>query len=123
MSNQKLIAAGVVVAVVCGAFLLFAAGSLLVGPLGTTSGTDWRDFVDHPGKYKGKTVTLPLTLSQNYGLHEEPIAFFETDGGNEIVVSLPKDIYVPNVTRGTKLWVTFLCDGTRGNVAKKIERR
>lgn len=132
-----LLAVGISVLLFASCLGLFAviSGSTKVAPGRSTDRStsesvtvDWVDFADNPSKYKGKTITLPLTVDQAYSIQDPDggPAWFRTDGRHQISVTIPKGLQVPNALQDEKVTVTFYCCGqltNTENVAKKIERR
>jgi hypothetical protein len=124
--------------ILCIIFALVAVACSGIGPKPQIKGQeDWEadaDFVDNTAKYKGKSLTMPLTylgsdistaklrdrLGTN-GLFRGEAA----GGGFNIIIDLPATLDVPDVQYLGHVVVTFDCkEGNldKGNLAKKIER-
>ncbi|MGH8688814.1 MAG: hypothetical protein ACREVQ_14025 [Burkholderiales bacterium] len=96
------------------------------------------DFVDHTEKYKGLTLSLPLTISE--GIHGRDgdslknylgrvVAFHGFFGQSQnrfnLKVQIPENLEVPNAVYLDTVTVVFVCeegDLQKGNVAKSISR-
>ena len=95
-------------------------------------------FFLHPTAYKGKTLTLPLTidegidLSRGQSLREYAnryVKFTVNGSGGErffLVIRIPESISIPEAAQGDEVVVTFVCsrgDLRQGNEATAIVRR
>ncbi len=91
-----------------------------------------------PATYKGKTITLPLTVdegidrSQGQSLRQYSNRYvpFTANGpkGERIVlvIRLPENISIPEAASGDEVVVTFVCsrgDLRQGNVATAVVKR
>ena len=95
-------------------------------------------FFQHPGSYKGKTITLPLVIaeaidrSRGQSLRQYAnryVQFAAHGSGGErfsLVIRLPENIALPEAARGDEVEVTFVCsrgDLRQGNEATALVRR
>jgi hypothetical protein len=95
-------------------------------------------FLQHTGTYKGKTITLTLTIdekidrSQGQSLRQHTnrdVNFTARDPRGErflVVIRIPETISIPEAASGDEVDVTFTCtrgDLRQGNEAKTIEMR
>lgn len=93
------------------------------------------DFVDNPGRYKGKTLTLQVqydggagkTLRERLGGKSVPFKGKDPNNGAKLVLGLdlPKDLDVPNAQQGEEVIVTFKCEAgntSKGNTVTMITR-
>ena len=95
------------------------------------------DFIDNTNKYKGKVITLDLTVSSLIvgnkkqslrdfvGSSVEFYAFGPKHEHLDITVDLPTGLDVPKAVLGDRLSITFLCTTgqlDQGNQAKTVSR-
>jgi hypothetical protein len=120
------------------ALLALACSSVGTGTKPSESSTDGRmsaeelvDFIDNTPMFKGKTLTIRLTVGELgtirdlAGKEARFFTFTNTGARYDMIVKLPTGEDVPDSTYGDKVLVTFVCeDGDRkhGNVAKMIVR-
>jgi hypothetical protein len=95
-------------------------------------------FFLNPAAYKGKTITLPLTIDEaidrNRGQSlaqyaNRYVKFAATGSGGArffLVIRLPEGITIPEAVQGDEVEVTFVCsrgDLRQGNEATALVRR
>jgi hypothetical protein len=91
-------------------------------------------FIKHTATYKGKTLTLGLKLDEaekGQSLRDfvgRDVKFTTTAPSGEnlnLVITIPKDLSVPEANASDDLVVTFICQRgelRQGNIAKMIQR-
>jgi hypothetical protein len=106
---------------------------IVLGCGGGVDGGPWMDFIDHPEKSKGKTLTAPLNVKSLGGgsLRDragKPVQFYRFVGTNstDVTITMPeKAEEIPNATAGDTVTVTFVCEQGKtneGNRATAIKR-
>jgi hypothetical protein len=91
-----------------------------------------------PAAYKGKTITLTLTIDEGSDRTEGPSLRLSTNRNVKftargprgehlgLVIWVPENVSIPEVARGDEVIVTFTCsrgDLREGNEARSIETR
>jgi hypothetical protein len=94
-------------------------------------------LIQNPVAYKGKTITLTLTIAEGSAPGEalslrqhinREVKFTGKGLKGEalfVVIRIPETISIPEAVTGDEVFVTFVCSGDlrRGNEAKAIEKR